>query len=98
MTELTPVLAGTRILVTAQRRSDELASALTRRGAEVVVAPTLGVVPRIDEEPLLRRARDVLESGVDTVVVTTGIGFRGWMDAAEAADLGDDLVAALRGA
>ncbi|HET6167675.1 MAG TPA: uroporphyrinogen-III synthase [Marmoricola sp.] len=97
MTELTPVLAGTRILVTAQRRSDELASALGRRGAEVVVAPTLGVVPHIDEETLLRRTKDVL-AGVDTVVVTTGIGFRGWMDTAEAAGLGDELVAALRDA
>ena len=96
MTELTPVLAGTRILVTAQRRSDELAGALMRRGADVVVAPTLGVVPHIDEEELLRRTREVLETQVDTVVVTTGIGFRGWMDTAEAAGLGDELVKALR--
>jgi uroporphyrinogen-III synthase len=97
MTELTPVLAGTRILVTAQRRSGELAAALARRGADVVVAPTLGVVPHIDEEALLRRTRQILETGVDTLVVTTGIGFRGWMDTAEAAGLGDDLVAALGG-
>jgi uroporphyrinogen-III synthase len=95
LTELTPVLAGTRILVTAQRRSDELAGALMRRGADVVVAPTLGVVPHIDEETLLRRTREVLGSGVDTVVVTTGIGFRGWMDTAEAAGLGDELTSAL---
>jgi uroporphyrinogen-III synthase len=95
LTELTPVLAGTRILVTAQRRSDELAGALIRRGAEVVVASTLGVVPHIDEETLLRRTREILESGLDTVVVTTGIGFRGWMDTAEAAGLAAELVAAL---
>jgi uroporphyrinogen-III synthase len=95
MTELTPVLAGTRILVTAQRRSDELASALTRRGADVVVAPTLGVVPHIDEETLLRRTRELLETAVDTVVVTTGIGFRGWLDTAEAAGLGEALLAVL---
>jgi uroporphyrinogen-III synthase len=92
LAELTPVLAGTQILVTAQRRSDELAGALVRRGADVVVAPTLGVVPHIDEDTLLRRTREVLDLGVDTVVVTTGIGFRGWMDTAEAAGLGDDLV------
>lgn len=97
MVELTPVLAGTHILVTAQRRSDELAGALMRRGADVVVAPALGVVPHIDEEALLQRTREVLEAGVDTVVVTTGIGFRGWMDTAEAAGLGDELVAALSG-
>ena len=34
MTELGPVLAGCRILVTAQRRADELAGALASRGAE----------------------------------------------------------------
>lgn len=95
MTELAPVLAGTRILVTAQRRSDELAAALTRRGAEVTVAPALGVVPHIDEETLLRRTEEILANPVDTVVVTTGIGFRGWMDACEAAGLYDDLKAAL---
>lgn len=95
MTELAPVLAGTRILVTAQRRSDELAAALSRRGAEVTVAPALGVVPHIDEEMLLSRTREILERPVDTVVVTTGIGFRGWMDACEAAGLYDDLKANL---
>ena len=36
MSELGPVLAGCRILVTAQRRADELGGALTRRGAAVV--------------------------------------------------------------
>lgn len=95
MTELTPVLAGTRILVTAQRRSEELASALARRGADVTVAATLGVVPRIDEDELLRRTREILDEPVDTLVVTTGIGFRGWVETAEAAGLYDDLVATL---
>lgn len=95
MTDLTPVLAGTRILVTAQRRSDELAGALIRRGADVTVAAALGVVPHIDEDTLLRRTREILDDGVDTLVVTTGIGFRGWMDACEAAGLYDELVTAL---
>lgn len=92
MTELTPVLAGTRILVTAQRRSDELAAALARRGAEVRVAPALGVVPHIDEDELLRRTRELLAEPAEVLVVTTGIGFRGWMDTAEAAGLADDLI------
>src|SRR5690242_16635175 len=95
MTELTPVLAGTRILVTAQRRSDELAAALSRRGAEVVVAPAIGVVPDIDVDELLRRTREILSTPVDVVVVTTGIGFRGWMDTAEEAGLYENLVANL---
>jgi uroporphyrinogen-III synthase len=96
MTELTPVLAGTRILVTAQRRSDELAAALGRRGAEVTVAPALGVVPSIDEDTLLRRTRELLVNPADSLVVTTGIGFRGLMESAEAAGLYDDLLANLQ--
>lgn len=95
MTPVPPVLAGCRILVTAQRRSDELAGALIRRGAAVVVAPTLGVVPHIDEHTLLQRTRDILDHGIDTLVVTTAIGFRGWLDNAETAGVADELVALL---
>ena len=95
MSSVPPVLAGCRILVTAQRRSDELSGALVRRGAEVVVAPTLGVVPHIDEETLLVRTRDILSGGVDTLVVTTAIGFRGWLDTAETAGLAEELLAVL---
>lgn len=97
MTALTPVLAGTRILVTAQRRSDELAGALLRRGAEVTVAPALGVVPHIDEDALLKRTREIMAAPVDTLVVTTGIGFRGWMETAETAGLYDELLGVLAG-
>lgn len=90
-----PVLAGCRVLVTAQRRSEELSGALVRRGAEVTCAPTLGVVPSIDEQTLLQRTREVLNGPLDTLVVTTGIGFRGWLDTAETAGLAEQLVAAL---
>ena len=95
MSGVPPVLAGCRVLVTAQRRSDELAGALIRRGAEVVCAPTLGVVPHIDEDTLLARTRGILASPVDTLVVTTAIGFRGWLDTAETAGLAEDLLDAL---
>ena len=97
MNDLAPVLAGTRILVTAQRRADELAGALERRGALVTVAPTLGVVSQVDEEGLLAATRALVARPADTVVVTTGIGFRGWLDTAAAAGLDEDLLAALRG-
>lgn len=97
MTSVPPVLAGCRILVTAQRRSEELASALARRGAEVVRAPTLGVVPHVDEPALLARTREIIDDGVDTLVVTTGIGFRGWLDTAETAGLAERLLAVLDG-
>ena len=97
MNELGPVLAGCRILITAQRRADELGGALVRRGATVVVAPALGVVPHVDEAGLLEKTRKIIADPVDVVVVTTGIGFRGWLDTAEAAGLADDLCTVLAG-
>lgn len=95
MNDLAPVLAGTRILVTAQRRSEELSSALERRGASVIVAPTLGVVSGVDEQGLLEKTREMLETPVDAVVVNTGIGFRSWFDTVMAAGLDEEFLAAL---
>lgn len=95
MSGLPSVLAGTRILVTAQRRADELAGALSRRGAEVQVAPVLGVKSAIDEAGLLAATREILDDPVDVLVITTGIGFRTWLDTAAAAGLDEDLVDAL---
>lgn len=95
VSQLGPVLAGTRILVTAQRRAEDLSNALERRGAQVRIAAALGVESHIDEESLLAQTRELIAQPADIVVVTTGIGFRGWLDTAEAAGLGEQLVAAL---
>jgi len=95
MTALGPVLTGSRVLVTAQRRSDDFALALARRGADVVIAPALGMESRIDEHTLLAQTRQVIDLHADIVVITTGIGFRGWLETAEVAGLGHDLLAAL---
>lgn len=95
MTTTAQVLTGTHVLVTAQRRSGDLALALARRGAEVDVAATLGVQAHIDEDALLARTRELVEQPADIVIITTGIGFRGWWETAEAAGMADDLLAAL---
>lgn len=95
MTSLGLVLSGTRILVTAQRRAADQALALSRRGAEVDVAATLGVRDNIDEDTLLAQSRALVERPADVVVITTGIGLRGWLETAEAAGLGEVLVEAL---
>ena len=96
MTPLGPVLAGTKILVTAQRRAADLSLALERRGADVTVAASLGVESHIDEYTLIAQTRQMIATGTDVVVVTTGIGFRGWLDTAEAAGMGHELVEALQ--
>lgn len=89
-------LAGCVVLVTADRRASELSAALERRGATVRHAPALGMVPHTDDALLLERTRDLLTDPPDTVVVTTGIGFRGWIEAADAAGVADRLLDVLR--
>ena len=94
MSDLEQVLAGARVLVTAQRRSVELAEALQRRGAAVDCVPTLGAVSASDDD-LLARTRQLIAAPPDIVIVTTGVGLRGWIESARAAGVGDDLVEAL---
>jgi uroporphyrinogen-III synthase len=89
-------MAGCVVLVTADRRSGELASALCRRGATVRHAPSLSIVPHEHDEQLLIDTKALLSEPPDTVVVTTGIGFRGWIEAADAAGVADDLTDVLR--
>ena len=95
VTELPP-LAGFTVAVTAARRREELASLLERRGARVVSAPAIRIVPLADDTELLEATEECLSAPLDVVVATTGIGFRGWMEAADGWGLGEDLVASLR--
>lgn len=88
-----PVLAGVTVAVTADRRFKELATALERRGATIEHAPALEVVPHLDDLSLVDRTREVLANPPDVVIATTGIGFRGWVEAADAAGLAEDLLA-----
>ncbi len=91
------VMAGCTVLITADRRSAELAAALTRRGAQVRHAPALSILSNVDDEQLIADTRELVEHAPDVVVVTTGIGFRGWIEAADAHGIADDLLAVLAG-
>lgn len=84
-------MAGCVVLVTADRRSSELASALTRRGATVRHAPAMTIVPHEHDDELLVATKELLASPPDVVVITTGIGLRGWIEAADASGHADDL-------
>ena len=95
---LSSALAGCTIVIAVDRRSGELAAALERHGASVRHAPALTIVPHIDDEALIDRTRELIATPPDIVVVTTGVGFRGWMEAADEAGLLDDLQPALAGA
>lgn len=90
MTDSTP-LAGTRVVVTAHRKSAEMADSLARRGAEVIHAPVLATVPLTDDADLAAATAAVIADPVDVLVVTTGVGFTGWLKAAEASGTAEQL-------
>ncbi|WP_460788879.1 uroporphyrinogen-III synthase [Microbacterium lacusdiani] len=95
---LSNALTGCAILIAVDRRSSELTAALERHGATVQQAPALTIESHIDDATLISRTRELIADPPDVVVATTGVGFRGWIEAAEEAGLADDLLAAFRGA
>jgi uroporphyrinogen-III synthase len=88
-------LAGYTIGITAARRREELGAALERRGANVTYAPAIRIVPLADDSRLREATERCLEAPLDVVVATTGIGFRGWIEAADAWGLVEKLTAAI---
>jgi uroporphyrinogen-III synthase len=89
-------LAGFCVGVTAARRADELATLLERRGATVLRAPALRIVPLADDTELLAATKHLIDAAPDVVVATTAIGFRGWVEAAEGWGFGGALLDRLR--
>jgi uroporphyrinogen-III synthase len=76
-------LLGCTVAVTADRRREDLAALLRRRGARVLEAPTLKLVPLEDDAELRAATRACIDDPPDYVVATTGRGWRGWISAAE---------------
>jgi uroporphyrinogen-III synthase len=91
-------LAGYTVAVTAARRREEFGAALERRGARVVYAPAIRIVPLADDTELREATERCLAAPLDFVVATTGIGFRGWMDAADTWGLVEKLTEAISSA
>jgi uroporphyrinogen-III synthase len=84
-------LAGFTVAVTAARRRDELSNLLVRRGARVVEAPAIRIIPTQDDDELRAATEACITQPPDVVIATTGIGFRGWMEAADGWGLGEAL-------
>ncbi|WP_406691006.1 uroporphyrinogen-III synthase [Saccharopolyspora sp. ID03-671] len=91
-------LTGYTVAVTAARRAEELGSLLERRGARVVHGPALRILPLADDTELRRVTDECLQHPPDAVVATTGIGFRGWVEAADGWGVGAELLDALSSA
>lgn len=89
-------LSGFTVAITADRRRDEFAALLERRGARVVLAPALRIVPIADDAELHERTAALAEQPPTTLFVSTGIGMRGWLEAAEGWGLAESLKASFR--
>jgi uroporphyrinogen-III synthase len=90
-----PSLTGFTVAITASRRVDEFATMLRRRGADVVAAAAIQMVPLADDERLRAATEDVIATPPDILIATTGIGFRGWVAAAGSWGLAEPLLASL---
>jgi uroporphyrinogen-III synthase len=84
-------LTGFTVAVTAARRREELIALLQRRGARTVEAPAIRIIPTQDDDLLRSATEACITHPPDVVVATTGIGFRGWMEAADGWGLGEPL-------
>ena len=88
-------LAGRRIGITADRRWAEQAELFRRRGAEVVHGPTLRTLDLSSSETLEEVTSELVLDPPDVLVVTTGMGFRMWLAAADGWGSGGALKEAL---
>ena len=90
-------LDGFVVGVTADRRASEQAELLRRRGAEVVLGPSIETAYLGDDDTLRATTMLLIEDPPRYLAATTGIGMRAWFEAAQAWGLGDALLGALRG-
>jgi uroporphyrinogen-III synthase len=93
-----PPLTGYRVAVTSARRAEELCAMLRRQGAEVCSAPAINMIALPDDNELHSNTKALIAEPPDILVAHTGIGFRGWVAAAEGWGLADELIEALSNA
>jgi len=88
-------LAGFTVGITADRRWQEQAELLRRRGASIVHGPTIDTQYLADDGALREATLAVIAHPPDLLVATTGIGMRAWMETAATWGLADNLLDAL---
>lgn len=88
-------LEGYTVAVTADRRWEDQAELLRRRGARVVHGPSMATQYLASDEALRRATADVVAEPPHYLVATTGIGMRAWLETAQAWGMGEALLASL---
>jgi uroporphyrinogen-III synthase len=92
---LSSALVGRRLVLALDRRADELAAALARHGAEIRHAPAMSMIPHVDDPLLLARTAELIARPPQLLIATSGVGMRGWFEAADAAGIAPALRTAL---
>ena len=93
------MVAGSRpplVGVTADRRWEEQAMLLRKRGLEVLHGPTMRTLDLAGDARLREVTNRLISSPPDWLVATTGMGIKQWFEAADGWGIRDDLVASLR--
>ena len=89
-------LDGFSVGVTADRRWEEQAELLQRRGINVVHGPAIRTLPLVSDPQLLAVTEELIARPPDVLVANTAIGVRAWLSEVESHGRGDALVEALR--
>lgn len=90
-------LAGWRVGITADRRSDQQVDVLRNRGAEVVEGCTMRTLDLSDDPRLLAASRALVDDPPEATVLQTGMGLTMWLEAMDTAGIGDAVRASLAG-
>jgi uroporphyrinogen-III synthase len=88
-------LSGYTVAITADRRREEQAELIERRGGSVLYGPVIRTLPLADEDGLREATERLIEAPPDIVVMCTALGVRGWFSAAESLGMHAGLLAAL---
>ncbi|MGH9179060.1 MAG: uroporphyrinogen-III synthase [Acidimicrobiales bacterium] len=91
-------LEGYTVGITADRRWEDQAELLRRRGARVVHGPSMATQYLASDEALRRATESVAAAPPHYLVATTGIGMRAWLETAQSWGMGEALLDALAGA
>ena len=81
--------------VTADRRWEEQADLLRRRGLDVLHGPSMRTMDLAQDQALRSATHALIDSPPDWLVATTGVGIRSWLAAADGWGIQADLLAAL---
>ena len=92
------MLDGFTVGITADRRADEQASLFARRGATVVLGPSIRTLPLDADDGLRDITQGLIDDPPQVLLANTGVGIRSWFGAAESWGLGEALLDALRDA